>query len=85
MVPVVDHETTTMVRIGHVDGSELEVETTPRAAATTTTTTATTTTTEAPTTVVEEELRVSMLLNFITDEVTNKLVRFSRPNLSSQV
>lgn len=30
LVPVVDHETTTMMKIGHLDGTELDVETTPR-------------------------------------------------------
>ena len=53
MVPVVDHETTTMVKIGHVDDTELDFETTPRAAPATTTTT---TTTASPTTVMEEEI-----------------------------
>ena len=54
MVPVVDHETTTMVKIGHLDDTELDFETTPRAAPATTTTT--TTTTASPTTVMEEEI-----------------------------
>jgi hypothetical protein len=30
LVPMTDHETTTMVRIGHVDTAELDSETTPR-------------------------------------------------------